>query len=381
MAAASSGLVPRGSTPILAMAAFISGCCSTLLISPLSFASTAGRNAGGREDPEPEIDVEAGKPGLRDRRHVGIDLAAHSPGGGEWLHAIVGGERYRSCDAGERQLHLAAQDIRIGGADAAIGHVCHVDAGLLLDHLAGQMRRRPDAGGRKVELAGIGLGVGDELGKRFHRQMQRRNDHRRRGADDGHRLQPLGQIIRHVLQQRRVGHHAGIGQHDRVAVRGRACGHVDAHDAAGARTVLGYHRHSHRLAEPHRQIAPGSVDDAAGDVRENEPDRLARISLRLGGKRCRREHCRADQTPTPPVLRDSSFCLRAMEHRTVAEEAPAGCAATSCSPHLFQLDPQPAHQLLGGGDFGGELRRQLLRGSGDDLVAGAVRLRRAPRAS
>ena len=61
MAAASSGLVPRGSTPILAMAAFISGCCSTLLISPLSFATTAvGMPAGA--NPEPEVDVEARKP-------------------------------------------------------------------------------------------------------------------------------------------------------------------------------------------------------------------------------------------------------------------------------------------------------------------------------
>ena len=33
---------PRGVTPILAKAAFSSGCCSTLPISPLSLASTAG---------------------------------------------------------------------------------------------------------------------------------------------------------------------------------------------------------------------------------------------------------------------------------------------------------------------------------------------------
>src|SRR5262245_148629 len=46
-AAACSGVVPRGVTPILAKAAFSSGRCSTLLISPLSFASTVGGSPAG----------------------------------------------------------------------------------------------------------------------------------------------------------------------------------------------------------------------------------------------------------------------------------------------------------------------------------------------
>src|SRR5262249_27476515 len=46
-AVACSGVVPRGAIPILAKAAFSSGCCSTLSISPLSFASTAGGSPAG----------------------------------------------------------------------------------------------------------------------------------------------------------------------------------------------------------------------------------------------------------------------------------------------------------------------------------------------
>src|SRR5712691_3766621 len=38
------------------------------------------------------------------------------------------------------------------------------------------------------------------------------------------------------------------------------------------------------------------------------------------------------------------------------------------------LDPQPAHELLDGGNFGGEPRGQLFRRPADDLIAGAVRL-------
>src|SRR5262249_35686417 len=40
----------------------------------------------------------------------------------------------------------------------------------------------------------------------------------------------------------------------------------------------------------------------------------------------------------------------------------------------FDLDPQPAHQLLDRGDLGGEARAELFRRAADDLVAGAVRL-------
>src|SRR5262249_44049634 len=59
-AAPSSGLVRRGSIPILANAAFKSGCCSTLLISPLSLARTGGAIR------------------RRSRDHVGADHAART---------------------------------------------------------------------------------------------------------------------------------------------------------------------------------------------------------------------------------------------------------------------------------------------------------------
>ena len=55
------------------------------------------------------------------------------------------------------------------GACAAIRHVDHVDAGHHLEQLAGHMGRGPVAGRRHVELARIGLGIGDELGNRLGR--------------------------------------------------------------------------------------------------------------------------------------------------------------------------------------------------------------------
>ena len=44
----------------------------------------------------------------------------------------------------------------------------HVDAGHDLEQLAGDVLRGPVAGRRHVDLARIGLGVGDELRNRFY---------------------------------------------------------------------------------------------------------------------------------------------------------------------------------------------------------------------
>ena len=67
-------------------------------------------------------------------------------------------------------LHLPAEQIGQRRCLAAIRHVDHVDAGHHLEQLARQMARGPVAGRRHVDLARIGLGIGDELGNRLGRE-------------------------------------------------------------------------------------------------------------------------------------------------------------------------------------------------------------------
>ena len=57
------------------------------------------------------------------------------------------------------------------GAEPLIRHVRHLHAGHHLEQLAGQMDRGAVAGRRHVDLAGIGLGVGDELGDGLRRHV------------------------------------------------------------------------------------------------------------------------------------------------------------------------------------------------------------------
>src|SRR5215510_11512206 len=109
-----------------------------------------GRNAGGYEHAEPQIDLKALQPGLVDRGYVRIDVAAREASGSNRAHAVVAGERQRAGDAAERELHLAAHHIGERGADAAIGNMGRIDAGALLEHLGGEMRGRADAGGGEI---------------------------------------------------------------------------------------------------------------------------------------------------------------------------------------------------------------------------------------
>ena len=67
-------------------------------------------------------------------------------------------------DMAEHDLHLPADQVGKRRRRAAIGHVHHVDAGHHLEQLAGDMDAAAVAGRRHVDLARIGLGIGDELG-------------------------------------------------------------------------------------------------------------------------------------------------------------------------------------------------------------------------
>ena len=71
----------------------------------------------------------------------------------------------------EHHLHLPGDQIGERRRAAAVGHVDHVDARQHLEQFARHMDRGPVAGGRHVELAGIGLGVGDQFGDRLDRNL------------------------------------------------------------------------------------------------------------------------------------------------------------------------------------------------------------------
>ena len=69
-------------------------------------------------------------------------------------------------------LHLPAEQIIQRRRHAPIGDMHHVDAGHHLEQLARNMAAGGGARRRHVEFAGMGLGVGDEFGKRLGRNRR-----------------------------------------------------------------------------------------------------------------------------------------------------------------------------------------------------------------
>ena len=194
---------------------------------------------------------------------------------------VVGGGR----DVVEHHLHLTGDQVGQRRRAAAVGHVHHVDAGHHLEQLARHVDRGAVAGRRHVELAGIGLGVGDQLGDRLDRKRRMDIHHVGKADDAGDRDDVAQKVETELVVERGVD---GIGrrhQQQRVAVR------RGAHDRLGGDigAAAGPAFHHDRLAEPLRQPLPGEprgdVGGAARGIADDQADRPRRVGLRPGPAR------------------------------------------------------------------------------------------------
>ena len=165
----------------------------------------------------------------------------------------------------------------------------HIDAGHQFQQLAVHIGRAADAERGIVDLARIGLGIGDEFGKRFGRD--RRIDHqhigRRERADD--RRDVLLNIEREVLIERgidRVGHRH---RQERVAVGRSAGDDLGGKIAAGARPVVDDEFLAELLPERRGNQAHVGVGRGAGREADDDAHRPRRIVVRLGNARDGRE--------------------------------------------------------------------------------------------
>ena len=165
---------------------------------------------------------------------------------------------------------------------ALVRDVGDVEPGLGLEQRREQMRRRAEARA-VVELARIGLGVGDELRDRLRRHV--RADHhdvrqQRRGGDRGEMLERIDVEAR--IERGRDAERAGRAEQQRVAVGVGGGGGLEADGGARAGAVLD----DHLLAEACRHRLAGQprhgVDRAARRERHDHLDRLVRIGLRAG---------------------------------------------------------------------------------------------------
>ena len=153
------------------------------------------------------------------------------------------------CRGTEHHRNLATGEVSRRGCGAFVWHVNDVEAGRALEQLAGQMQRRSDPRRAIGQLAGIGLGIGDQFGNGFHRQIVAHRQHiktRDRGDD-------AVEILDRIERQRAIkpGHvgHAAVVEQERVAVRLRFRDFVHADAAAGAAAVIDHDGLTEALAE------------------------------------------------------------------------------------------------------------------------------------
>ena len=154
----------------------------------------------------------------------------------------------------------------------------HLDAGHRHEQLTREMDRRAVAGGRKTDLAGIGLGVGDEFGDglRRHRGMDLHHIWPVREARDRHDV--FEKIVGKLAVERRVDGVRRRDKQQRVTVRRRRDDRLRRDIAPRPGSVL----HDHLLTQPFRQRLRHDAGDDVGRPAGRKADDQAQGTRRIG---------------------------------------------------------------------------------------------------
>ena len=163
-----------------------------------------------------------------------------------------------------------------------------VDAGRVLER-----RACNDAGCISAgigQLAGIGLGVGDQLGDRCRRQGRGDQQHEGVAADPRERREVFHRVVGNCLVEAWRGRMRAVRAHEqRMAIR-RGPRDLRGRDGSVCSSlVLDHDRLLECDAERLGNHASDRVGPAAGSERDDDVDRLRRIGLRAGQPRHRRQ--------------------------------------------------------------------------------------------
>ena len=246
---------------------------------PVQHGDDVGRGVFGRAD--------AGKTaGLITRHEV-----CHRWNVRQHVQAGRGRDRQRAQAAGldvldrlrhrtENHLDLAADQVGGRGRAAPIGDVDQVHPGHHLEELAGNVLRGAGAGRPVVDLARVGLGIGDEFGDRLggDRRMHHDDVGQPRGADN--RRDVPNEVETEIAVERGIDRVRGHDLQQRVAIGGRSGDRLGPDVAAGAGAVLDDELLAEAIRQPLTHQPRLDVGGSAGGKADDDAHRPGRIGLR-----------------------------------------------------------------------------------------------------
>ena len=148
----------------------------------------------------------------------------------------------------------------------------------------------------EIDLAGVGLGIGCELAQRLGGHLVVHQQRQRLHGSAGNGGEVLERVVGQLAVQRWVDdHHAGIGQHQRVAIRRRAHDILRAHRATGARLVIHHHRLAQHGLQLVRQQTGMLIQRAACRKAHHQTNRLAGEGIRRLRARRHQQTCARQQ--------------------------------------------------------------------------------------
>ena len=157
------------------------------------------RRAGRQHQAEPALGDDARQAGLAHGRHVGQRDGARRRCDGKRIERAALDLRRHHRGVADDRVDLPADHVGQRRAGRAERHVGDVDAGLAPEQLDGQVRDRADPGRADRDLAGIGLGVGDEFGQRLRRQLRVGHQHLGGEPDAAERDEVLLDVVGDLL--------------------------------------------------------------------------------------------------------------------------------------------------------------------------------------
>jgi len=166
----------------------------------------------------------------------------------------------RRGHGGEHDVHLPREEVGECGRRAAVRHVVHVDAGHHLEQLARNVGATADAGRGHIDFAGIGFGVGDEVGNCLGRNRWVQHQDVGVANDASDRRDIADKIVIELVVERRVDRVRRADQEQRIAVGGRTHDRLGADIGAGARAVLDDELLTEPLRQPLAHQARGDVE-------------------------------------------------------------------------------------------------------------------------